>query len=42
VHTLEDRKQDKRSRTNVVDEDKRPRPQGHVDEQLDEDNRHKW
>jgi hypothetical protein len=31
-----------RRRINIVDEDKRTRPQGHVDEQLDEDRRHRW
>jgi hypothetical protein len=42
VHTFEDRKRERRSRTNIVGEDSLRRPQGRVVEQIDEDKCHKW
>jgi hypothetical protein len=41
VHTFEDQKRERCSRTNVVEEDNRNQPQGHVVEQVDEDEYHK-
>jgi hypothetical protein len=42
VHTFEDRKRERSSRTNIADEDNRSRPQGRVVEQVDEDKCQKW
>jgi hypothetical protein len=42
VHNFEDRKRERRSRTNVVKEDNRSQPQDRIVKQVDEDKCHKW